>query len=389
MENGGEAREGGNGHEVIIGGSCGVVGKIEGIVFETELAEQAIEPYINENVNTNDFVEATCESEELNDFGVNIKIDEDNVNDERILRKIKDDYTKFNDVVVFDVTYMTNKFKMPFAPFTGVNHHGQSILFGVALLENEKEETFEWLFEHFLKCMFGKKQEIGHLRSYVSCYNDFQETHIHRVNSDTIEQFEATWEDMCIKYELESNYCLSNMYNQHIHWAKPFLKDIFFAGITTTRRSESINSFFDGFVNSRTMLNEFVVQYGKVVESRRASKEDKDFKTMNSRPVLSSVHPIEEKAAAAPFPTISGATSLPVEVGAPVINHQEATDVVLLPKKTNSYHSSLIQSWRQLLPVLYRTSSPPPSFHSAAPLIASVAVVCKLNPRRRFIGATS
>ena len=68
----------------------------------------------------------------------------------------RDAYTKFRDVVVFDVTYMTNKFKMPFAPFTGVNHHGQSILFGGALLENEKEETFEWLFEHFLKCMFNK-----------------------------------------------------------------------------------------------------------------------------------------------------------------------------------------------------------------------------------------
>ncbi|CAI9275452.1 unnamed protein product [Lactuca saligna] len=65
-------------------------------------------------------------------------------------------YTKFGDVVVFDVTYMTNKFKMPFAPFVGVNHHGQSILFGGALLENEKEETFRWLFEHFLNCMFRK-----------------------------------------------------------------------------------------------------------------------------------------------------------------------------------------------------------------------------------------
>nr|KAJ0208623.1 hypothetical protein LSAT_V11C400219920 [Lactuca sativa] len=68
----------------------------------------------------------------------------------------RDAYAKFKDVVVLDVTYMNNTFKMPFAPFTGVNHHGQSILFRGALLENEKEETFEWLFEHFLKCMFGK-----------------------------------------------------------------------------------------------------------------------------------------------------------------------------------------------------------------------------------------
>ncbi|CAI9288659.1 unnamed protein product [Lactuca saligna] len=32
------------------------------------------------------------------------------------------------------------------------------------------------------------------------------------------------------------------------------------------------------------------------VESRRAAEEDEDFKTMNSRPILSSVHPIEAKA---------------------------------------------------------------------------------------------
>ncbi|KAL7602925.1 protein FAR1-RELATED SEQUENCE 5-like [Lactuca sativa] len=140
------------------------------------------------------------------------------------------------------------------------------------------------------------KHETEHLRSYVSRYSDFQETHKQWVNSDIVEQFEATWEVMRSKYELKSNYWISNIYNQRLHWAKPFLNDTFFAGVTTTRQSESINSFFDGFVNSRTMLNEFVVQYDKAVESRRAAEEDEDFKTMNSRPILSSVHPIEAKA---------------------------------------------------------------------------------------------
>ncbi|GJY92410.1 FAR1-related sequence 5-like protein [Tanacetum coccineum] len=36
--------------------------------------------------------------------------------------------------------------------------------------------------------------------------------------------------------------------------------------------------------------------YDKAVNSRRAAEEDEDFKTMNSRAVLSSVHPIEAKA---------------------------------------------------------------------------------------------
>ncbi|XP_052622639.1 protein FAR1-RELATED SEQUENCE 5-like [Lactuca sativa] len=208
----------------------------------------------------------------------------------------RDAYTKFRDVVVFDVTYMTNKFKMPFAPFTGVNHHGQFILFGGALLENEKEETFKWLFEHFLKCMFGKYPQTIITDQDKAMGNAIKKGVSEDSTSDTIEQIEATWEVMCTKYELESNCWISDMYNQRIHWAKPFLNDTFFAGMTTTRRSESINSFFDGFVNSRTMLNEFVEQYDKVVESRRAAEEDENFKTMNLRPVLSSVHPIEAKA---------------------------------------------------------------------------------------------
>ncbi|XP_021979354.1 protein FAR1-RELATED SEQUENCE 12-like [Helianthus annuus] len=44
------------------------------------------------------------------------------------------------------------------------------------------------------------------------------------------------------------------------------------------------------------MLIEFVIQYDKVVEARRAAEEDEDFKSMNSKPVFSSVNPMEAKA---------------------------------------------------------------------------------------------
>jgi hypothetical protein len=33
-------------------------------------------------------------------------------------------YKYFNDCISFDTTYMTNKYKMPFAPFVGINSHG-------------------------------------------------------------------------------------------------------------------------------------------------------------------------------------------------------------------------------------------------------------------------
>ncbi|XP_073121771.1 protein FAR1-RELATED SEQUENCE 5-like [Henckelia pumila] len=43
-------------------------------------------------------------------------------------------YEEFRDVVSFDTTYLVNKYKMPFATFVGINHHGQSILLGCALV---------------------------------------------------------------------------------------------------------------------------------------------------------------------------------------------------------------------------------------------------------------
>ncbi|XP_021721226.1 protein FAR1-RELATED SEQUENCE 5-like [Chenopodium quinoa] len=51
-------------------------------------------------------------------------------------------YEEFGDVVCFDSTYLTNKFHLPYALFVGVNHHGQSILFGCALISRETVETY-------------------------------------------------------------------------------------------------------------------------------------------------------------------------------------------------------------------------------------------------------
>jgi hypothetical protein len=71
-------------------------------------------------------------------------------------------YQQFGDVITFDTTFKTNKYSMPFAPFVGMNNHYQSILFGCALLQDESERSFIWLFETFLEAMDGKKTHICH-----------------------------------------------------------------------------------------------------------------------------------------------------------------------------------------------------------------------------------
>nr|XP_043637803.1 protein FAR1-RELATED SEQUENCE 7-like [Erigeron canadensis] len=187
-------------------------------------------------------------------------------------------YNQFGDVVVFDVTYKTNTFGLPFAPFVGVNHHGQTILFGAALLENETEVTFTWLFKNFLECMYDcppisiitdqdmamgkaiqkvfpnsrhrfcawhiRKHVIEHLQPLRSRFFDFKDTYNKWVKSQNISDFEAGWEVLKEKYNIDDDTWLGKMYKLRRFWVKAYLKETFFAGMTTSGRSESIHSFF-------------------------------------------------------------------------------------------------------------------------------------------------
>ncbi|KAI5332125.1 hypothetical protein L3X38_022253 [Prunus dulcis] len=70
--------------------------------------------------------------------------------------KGREDYKIFGDAISFDTTYITNKYKMPFAPFIGVNNHSQSTLLGCALLADETTCTFVWLMKTWIRAMGGK-----------------------------------------------------------------------------------------------------------------------------------------------------------------------------------------------------------------------------------------
>ena len=64
-------------------------------------------------------------------------------------------YESFHDVITFDTTYLTNKYDMPFTPFIGINHHGESIILGYGLLSGEDTDLFVWVFRQWLQRMCG------------------------------------------------------------------------------------------------------------------------------------------------------------------------------------------------------------------------------------------
>jgi len=80
-----------------------------------------------------------------------------NVDDTRRLNRIfwmnptqLNNWYKYNDIIIIDTTYKTNKFNMILCFVLGVNNEGQSIILCQSLFNNENLETFNWFF----KCSF-------------------------------------------------------------------------------------------------------------------------------------------------------------------------------------------------------------------------------------------
>ena len=101
-------------------------------------------------------------------------------------------------------------------------------------------------------------------------------------DSLTTEEFEERCGRFIEKYHLESHEWLLELYNERYYWVPAFVKDTFWAGMSTTQQSESINAFFDGYVHHQTTLKEFVEQYDKALAKNAANENTKDFNSFQS-----------------------------------------------------------------------------------------------------------
>ncbi|WCJ28616.1 FAR1-related sequence 5 [Euphorbia peplus] len=245
--------------------------------------------------------------------------------------KARANYTYFGDTVTFDTTYRSNRYRLPFAPFTGVNHHGQPVLFGCAFLINETEASFVWLFNTWLTAMSGchpKSITTDHdavirsaiMQVFPNARHRFCKWHIFKkcqeklshvflqhpcfeadfhkcVNlTESIEEFESCWLSLVERYELHDHEWLQTIYADRSQWVPVYLRDTFFAEMSITQRSDSMNSYFDGYINASTNLNQFFKLYEKALESRNEKEVKADYDTMNTLAALKTPSPMEKQA---------------------------------------------------------------------------------------------
>ncbi|XP_062164895.1 protein FAR1-RELATED SEQUENCE 5-like [Alnus glutinosa] len=156
-------------------------------------------------------------------------------------------YDFFGDVITFDTTYLTNKYDMPFAPFVGVNHHGQSILLGAGLISREDTDTFVWLFKCWLECMNGQAPKAIMTDQDRAMKNAIAIGAINKClyDSQTCEEYEENWKDLLEKYNLHDNAWLNGLYMDKTFWVPAYMKDTFWVGMSTTQRSEKFVDEYD------------------------------------------------------------------------------------------------------------------------------------------------
>jgi zinc finger SWIM domain-containing protein 3 len=82
----------------------------------------------------------------------------------------------------------------------------------------------------------------------------------------TVTGFEQAWRTMLEKYKVQDNNHLKVMFNCRADWVLAYFCGTFFVEMSTTQRSESMNVILKLWVNSHTLVYQFVMKIENIVE---------------------------------------------------------------------------------------------------------------------------
>uniref|UniRef100_A0A1D1Z4D8 Protein FAR1-RELATED SEQUENCE n=1 Tax=Anthurium amnicola TaxID=1678845 RepID=A0A1D1Z4D8_9ARAE len=187
--------------------------------------------------------------------------------------KARHDYKDFGDAVLLDAVCVTNKYRLPLATVSGVNNHGQPLLFGCALLADATVSSFVWVMKTWLKAVGGRPpkaitvdQQHEAIKTAVedafpSSRCRFCTSHVAKKvsqklgyiteqSTDLVEQFdkclykslteedfERRWSNMIAKFELHEHEWLRSLYEDRRFWEPTYLRETFSGGVISSSRT--------------------------------------------------------------------------------------------------------------------------------------------------------
>ncbi|XP_056687860.1 protein FAR1-RELATED SEQUENCE 5-like [Spinacia oleracea] len=211
------------------------------------------------------------------------------------------------------------EYHMPFAPFVSVNHHGKSIVFAAALTSHEDTESFIWAFEEWLKCM-GKppkgiltdqdkaigraisevfsgvphrlclwhmlqnaSRNLGKLAEWKSI-----DTLIRTAVHDMVDpnEFDEAWCLVMDKYNQRGKGWMQDAYDNRRQWAPAYNRGTFWAGMSSTQRSEGMNRYFKIHVDLECGLVQFIKNYEFCMNIKAEEEKEDNFDSVDTPPQL-------------------------------------------------------------------------------------------------------
>lgn len=227
-------------------------------------------------------------------------------------------YRYFGDVVAIDATCLSNKYEVPLVVFVGINHHGESILLGCALVADDTVETYAWLFRAWLTCMSGRPPQsivtdrCNTMQSAISdvfprAHHHFYLPHVMQsillnlgqlqdcgtfqsalsrtvYGSLKLDEFETSWETTMQQFGIRDREWLQLWYDDREKWAPAYLKDTFLAGLFSLRRGAPLIPFFQ--VHEQTSVREFFDMYDMILQKKHRREAQQDTECRESNPSL-------------------------------------------------------------------------------------------------------
>ncbi|XP_014499792.1 protein FAR1-RELATED SEQUENCE 5-like [Vigna radiata var. radiata] len=146
-----------------------------------------------------------------------------------------------------------------------------------------------WCLWHIMKKLpekFSAYKEYNHIKSAINKL-------VYDCGSP--EDFESGWKALLSRHGLFQNEWLCTMYDEKQKWVPCFVRNYFWAGMSTTQKSEGMNAFFDGFINSSTTFQQFVAQYDNALRVKAQKEIQGDFSSLNTTVGCGSQSPIERQ----------------------------------------------------------------------------------------------
>jgi MULE transposase domain/FAR1 DNA-binding domain len=197
-------------------------------------------------------------------------------------------YSKYNDVVILDTTYNTNRFQLMLCVITVIDNNYKTRIVGCAIIEDETLNTYRWILDTLLTdtgvypgviftdsdpSMIQSIKEIYPDTQHLLCifhidlnlrkklkgklgnkFEEFRHKFYTCRNSLCEDLFELRWNQLIEQYSAATKYLTDTLYINKESWAIPWIRKRFTTGAQSTQRIESINRHIHDKVDRATSL---------------------------------------------------------------------------------------------------------------------------------------